>query len=188
MRRFHPFTAGALAALALAIVPGVCGAATMVIGGGMAEDCYKAARAEATDRASLELCTQAIDQESLTKKDLAATLVNRSVILLGRREYDAAVRDLDRAISLRPEFAEAFVNRGAARLGLKQYRDALTDLDRGLALGAPEPAKAWYDKGLAHEDLGDLQAAFNDYTKASELRPDWQLPKDELKRFTLKQG
>ena len=73
-------------------------------------------------------------------------------------------------------------------MGLKQYRDALADLDRGLALGAPEPAKAWYDKGLACEDLGDLQQAYDDYKKASELRPDWQLPKDDLKRFTFKEG
>ncbi|HWE46402.1 MAG TPA: tetratricopeptide repeat protein [Caulobacteraceae bacterium] len=188
MRRFHPFTAGFLAVLAVAMVPGACAAASLVLGGGMAEDCYKAARANATDRASLDLCTEAIEQEALSTKDLASTLVNRSVILLGRRVYDAAVRDLDRAIQLRPQLAEAYVNRGAARVGLKQYQGAVADLDRGLALGAPEPAKAWYDKGLAHEDLGDLQQAYDDYKKASELRPEWQLPKDEMKRFTLKQG
>ena len=185
MRTFHPLAVGIAAALSLA---GACDAATMVLGGGMAEDCYKAARANSTDLASLEVCTQAVEQEALTPHDLAATLVNRSVILLGRGEYAAAAHDLDRAISLRPDLAEAYVNRGAARVGLKQYRDAITDLDRGLALGAPEPAKAWYDKGLAYEDLGDLQQAYDDYKKASELRPDWQLPKDELKRFTVKQG
>jgi tetratricopeptide (TPR) repeat protein len=188
MRRFHPFVAGIPAALALAIVPGVCGAAALVIGGGMAEGCYKAAQANAIDRSSLEVCTEAIEQEALSTQDLASTLVNRSVVLLGRGEFEGAVRDLDRAIGLRPNLAEAYVNRGAARVGLKQYREAISDLDRGLALGAPEPAKAWYDKGLAYEDMGDLQQAYDDYKKAAELRPDWQLPKDELKRFTVRQG
>ncbi|HEY3813005.1 MAG TPA: tetratricopeptide repeat protein [Caulobacteraceae bacterium] len=190
MRRFksHRYLIAGAALAAASMVAGACGAAELVLGGGMAEGCYKAARANSTDRASLDLCTQAVEQEPLSTRDLSATLVNRSVILLGRREFEAAEHDLDRAISLRPGSAEAYVNRGAARLGLKQYRDAIADLDRGLALGPSEPAKAWYDKGLAYEDLGDLQEAYNDYKKASELRPEWQLPKDELKRFTVKQG
>jgi tetratricopeptide (TPR) repeat protein len=169
------------------LTPGVSGAPVLVLGGGLAEDCYRYARANEAGREAVEVCTLSLDREPLSRKDRAATLVNRSVIQLNRREYDAAVRDLNEAIKLEPTLAEAFVNRGAARLGQKRYEEALADLDHGLDLGAPEPAKAWYDKGLAHEDLGDLQAAFTDYKRASELAPAWDLPRKDMARFTVRE-
>jgi tetratricopeptide (TPR) repeat protein len=160
-------------------------AAMLVLGGGMAEDCYKAALHEASDGPSLELCTRALSDEPLTPKDRASTFINRGVILISRRAYEAAAADFDSALRIKPGMAEAYVNRGAARLGQKRYAEALSDLDRGLELGAKEPQKAWYDKGLAHEGLGDVKAAYFDYRKASDLKPDWEAPKKELQRFTV---
>jgi tetratricopeptide (TPR) repeat protein len=163
-------------------------AAMLVLGGGEAQDCYKAAKAGASDAVSLGSCDRALADEPLSPHDRAATFVNRGVIHVGRREFDAAIADFNQSIKILPRNGEAFVDRGAAELGQKRYREALADLDKGLEMGAPEPEKAWYDKGVAHEALGDLKAAYLDYQKASELSPNWDLPKKELARFTVKQG
>ena len=39
---------------------------------------------------------------------------------------------------------------------------------------------------MANEGLGDLKAAYQDYSKAAELNPAWDAPKNELARFTVK--
>lgn len=162
-------------------------AAMVVLGGGDAEACYRQAKHGSSDADALADCTRALESEALSPHDRAATFVNRGVIEVSRREFDAAIRDFNASIKMLPNNGEAWVDRGAAELGKKQYREALADLDKGLELGAPEPEKAWYDKGVAHEALGDLKAAYYDYKKASELKPDWDLPKKELTRFTVKE-
>jgi tetratricopeptide (TPR) repeat protein len=176
-----------VAAVAAFLIPGVGHCPVLVVGGGLAEKCYQDAERGHAGLDTLDACNLAIDRELLTPKDRASTFVNRGVVKLLRRDYEAAVADFDQAISMGYALGEAYVNRGAARLGQRRYREALEDLDRGLSMGATEPAKAWYDKGMAHEGMGDVKSAYYDYRKASELRPDWQLPKDELKRFSVRE-
>ena len=35
------------------------------------------------------------------------------------------------------------------------------------------------------EALDDLQGAYMDFRKASELKPDWEMPKKEMSRFVV---
>jgi tetratricopeptide (TPR) repeat protein len=188
MHRFVSIRTLSIALAAAIIAPNAAGAAVLVVGGGLGESCYKQAQRGEAGNSALDTCSQALDQEALSPRDRASTYVNRGVIRLRRADYEGAVSDFDRAIGFGQALGEAYVNRGAARLGQRRYAEAIADLDKGLSMGASEPAKAWYDKGLAHEGLGDEKSAYFDYQKAIELRPDWQLPKDELKRFTVKQG
>lgn len=177
-----------LAAMGAAIVMSTAGsasAAITVLGGGFAEACSQAAMAGEVDRKFEELCTLALDSEALNPKDRAGTLVNRGVFKLRRQEYSAAQRDFDAAIRRAPAMGEALVNRGAARIGLKAPEAALADINQAIELGVSEPAKAYYNRALAHERLGDLKSAWLDYTKASELAPEWSTPRNELARFTV---
>jgi len=160
-------------------------ASVMVMGTGMAADCSKAAFAGRSDRDSILLCTRSLDEERLVRRDRAGTLVNRGVMLLRTRDYYAARADFDRAIALEPTLGEAFVNRGVTLMADKAYGEALAEIDRGLALGVDEPAKAYYNRGLVQESLGDARAAYYDYRKAQDLAPDWLLPARQLKRFTV---
>ncbi len=82
--------------------------------------------------------------------------------------------------------ARTYVNRGAAYVGSSRYDEGLAQIDRGLALGVKDPQKAYYNRAIAHENLGDVKAAYLDFSKAAELDPDWQAPKQELTRFTVK--
>jgi tetratricopeptide (TPR) repeat protein len=162
-------------------------ASVMVLGNGMAADCSKAAFAGRFDRDSIVLCTRSLDEERLLRRDRAGTLVNRGVMLLRTRDYVSARADFDMAISLEPTLGEAFVNRGVSLMADQAYAEALIQIDRGLALGIDEPAKAYYNRALVQESLGDAKAAWLDYRKAQELAPDWPAPARQLTRFTVEQ-
>jgi len=173
------------AALAAFCIAGQAQAATTVLGNGLANFCSKAAKAGEDDLSSLEVCTLAIETESMSRRDRAGTYVNRGVIFMRRKDYDDARRDFDIAIRLQPEMGEAYVNRGGALVGEKRYVDALLDIDHGLSLETEEPEKAYYNRGLANEGLDDVKSAYFDYMRALELAPDWEIPKRELTRFTV---
>ena len=172
--------AAALTAIALP-----ASASVMVMGTGMAADCSKAAFNGKADRDSILLCSRSLDEEPLVRRDRAGTLVNRGVMLMRSKDYGAARADFDKAIALEPTLGEAFVNRGVVLMADQAYAEALAEIDRGLALGVDEPAKAFYNRGLVQESLGDATAAYLDYRKAQDLAPDWALPAKQLTRFTV---
>lgn len=178
------FAFAALSSL-LALSAGPASAAAFVLGGGMANACSKAALEGRDDRASLELCNQALESQPLVGRDRAGTFVNRGVIQLRRKAYADAQRDFDAALRIEPEFGEAFVNRGAALVAQRRYREGVAEIDRGLALGPDEPEKAYFNRAIAWEGLDDMKAAWLDYQKALELRPDWEAPRRELLRFSV---
>lgn len=176
----------ALAALALATgFAGAAQAAVTVIGGGLAEDCSKAAVSGESDQRFDELCTMALESEDLNVRDRAGTYVNRGVLRLRRAAYKVAERDFDMAVKTKPDLGEAYVNRGAAYIGQKRFRDSLGQINRGLELGIQEPAKAYYNRALAYEGLEDAKSAYFDYQKALEIEPEWTAPKEQLVRFTV---
>ena len=122
--------AAALAAAGLASAP-AHGAMT-VMGGGMAEQCSKAAMAGKADLADQQACDFALANEMLTAEEQAGTYVNRGVMKLRRAEYEAAHKDFNAAIALAPRIGEAWVNRGAMWVGEKQFRAGLEDLNKGI--------------------------------------------------------
>ena len=172
----------AAAALALA---GEARAAVSVMGGGFAEACAHAARTGLVTNKTEDICTAALDGELLTARDRAGTYVNRGIIKLRAKAYDAAIADFNTAIRYKSDLAEAYVNRGAARIGVRHYAESIADLTQALDLAVPEPEKAYYNRAVAYEWLDNEKAAYFDYKKAIELAPDWDLPKDQLTRFTV---
>ncbi len=182
MKRLILSTAMMGAALAFA---GSAGAAVTVIGGGLAEACANAAITGKSERRFEDLCTQSLAGEMLNTRDKAGTYVNRGVMKLRRMNYGGAVDDFNEAVRIKPDLGEGYVNRGAAALGQHRYAESMVDLNKGIALGASEPAKAYYNRALAYEGLDDAKAAYFDYQKALELSPDWSAPKEQLVRFKV---
>ncbi len=175
-----------LGAAALAILSsGAARAAVTVLGSSMAEDCAEAAFHGKADTSSLELCNMALQGGLLGSRDVAGTYVNRGVILMTRRDYDRAIADFNRAISIDPKMGESWVNLGAVEIGMKRYKDGVSDISKGLELGIQEPAKAYYNRALGYEGLDDETSAYKDYEQAVVLEPKWELPKQELLRFTV---
>ncbi len=169
----------------IAATAGNAHAAVTVIGGGLAQACSDAALAGESDFKFVTLCTQALEGEFLSPRDRAGTYVNRGVLKLRRGAYAEATKDFDYAVRVKPDMGEAYVNRGAASLGLHHWAESLPDINKALELGIEEPAKAYYNRALAYEGLDDAKAAYFDYQKALEIKPDWDAPREQLTRFTV---
>ena len=164
-------------------------AAVTVFGDGHAQMCALAAqRVEkglAPDPAAFQACDQALTSENLTSRDFAGTYVNRGILYIARAAYSDAKQDFDSAISIMPDLGEAYTDRGAVLLALRRYSEAIAEINHGLALNSGEPEKAYFNRALAEEALDDIKAAYLDYSHAAELKPDWNLPRNELLRFTV---
>ena len=185
MLKSTAFLAFAAAGAALAWAATADAGAITVLGGGMAKECSHAALSGESEIRFENICTQALDSELLSLRDRAGTYVNRGVLKLRRKEFGQAQFDFNRAIETKPDLGEAYVNRGAAAVGARRYADGLADLNKAIELGVEEPEKAYYNRALAFEGLDDLKAAYFDYKKAVELKPDWEMPQKELARFTV---
>ena len=86
---------------------GSAGAAVTVMGDSSAQQCSEAAFHEEADQASMQLCTDAIGQSMLDRRDLAGTYINRGVMWMIRRDYAAARVDFQHAIEIDPALGEA---------------------------------------------------------------------------------
>ena len=170
-----------MAVLAL-LAGGPAGAAVTVMGEGAAAVCSAAALAGEASDEHLAACNQAVLEA--TPEYRPGTYVNRGVLLLRRKQYDAARADFDAAETLRPDFGEAVVNRGASFVAERRYIEGLIEIDRGLAMGPEEPEKAYFNRALANEGLDDKKAAYLDYMKALELAPDWEPPLQKMQGLT----
>ena len=160
--------------------------AVSTIGGSVAQSCYEAALNDRTDQLALAECDQAL-KEILSSSDLVATHVNRGIIYASRREYVRALSDYDRAIALDPTEAEAFLNKGLLLLHMRNRNaEALQVLSLAISKKTTMPALAYYARGVAQEQLGQVASAYKDYLQASALNPRWELPKRELRRFQVK--
>ena len=180
----------AFAAAAVAwLSAGAARADVTVIGNGLAAECSQAARSAAGNgpaRAEgVQECTLALQNEALSPHEVAATYVNRGVLRLASHDFTSAKSDFDAALRMEPNLAEAMTNRGAALIGQGSYAPGIAEIDRGLGLHPAEPEKAYFNRAIAEERLGDLKSAYYDYRKALDLKPDWALAKTELDRFRV---
>lgn len=174
--------------LALAAVPlmgmGPTGA-TVTIGGGSASSCFRAAAAHDTSTQALDECNAALNYDLLTQDNEVASYVNRGILHLLRTDYPSAEADFSRAMSIQPNQAEAWLNMAIAHYRQGRSESAVTLFGRSIELRTQRPAIAYFGRALAREDRGDIKGAYADLRRASELRPDWGAPVNELKRFRI---
>ena len=182
MKAYLLSTAAAAAAICwVAPAPAI----SIVIGDSLASSCYRASMAPVSVRSGLEDCDRAIEEELMTAEDRAATLVNRGIIKMRSDDDRGADRDFDAALATDKDRAEAFLNKGFLRLKQGQFQAALPFFDRSIRERTIRPALAHYARGIAHEELGNVRAAYGDFVRARELDPAWTLPAQELTRFKL---
>jgi len=118
----------------------------------------------------IEVCTQALDTESMSAPVRAATLNNRGVAWKTKGDLDRALADYDEAIRLDPGLANAYNNRGAA-LGAKgEFDAAMRSFDTAIRLD-PGLSRAYVNRGLARQARGDLDGALADFDQASAKDP-----------------
>lgn len=176
-----------IALTALALSSATANAAVSVFGGGYAADCYKAAETSNLPAGkAIEVCNLAIEQENLSRKNRAATYVNRGIIYMREGQNERALADYDSGLRLLPDLYEAHVNRGAALHAMQRFQEALDSLNIGVKSQDPNAlAVGYYNRGLVNERLGDVTNAYLDFKKALETRPEFGLAARQLERFTV---
>jgi tetratricopeptide (TPR) repeat protein len=161
------------------------GAAVTVLGNGLGANCFHTAEFGGDPGSGIQTCTLAIQQEPLSLSDKAATYINRGILRSRVGDMDGALRDYDWGLRMDGVHGEGYVDRGATYIALQRYQDALNDINKGIELGAKKPHIAYYDRAIAHEALGNIRAAYQDYKKAVEIEPDFALATEQLSRFKV---
>ena len=177
---------GIAAGIAACAAAAPASASVMVLGNTDARMCFLAADSPMLPMArDVRRCDDALTRESLSAYEVVATHVNRGILRLRRGQIDDAIVDFDRAIALDPNQPEAYLNKGAALLRRENAADAMSLFTIALERNTTRPALAHYGRAIANETLGNLSAAYRDYTAASRIDPEWREPRLELARFRV---
>jgi tetratricopeptide (TPR) repeat protein len=172
MRSFFP-----LLATALLLCASTASAQISIIGSSNARECYIEAK---RDGAYTGSCDDALANDMLVGRNLAATYVNRAVVRTNARNFAKALQDLERAESIRPEFGEIYSSRGNIFFYQSSYEAALAEHDRGIAVGMKKLFAAHYNRGLTLEQLGRIEEAKEAYRQSIALVPEFDLAKARL--------
>ncbi len=156
-------------------------------GSSLAQDCFFAADAHRPSRTGLAICDAALSEELLSKADRAATLVNRGILRVLQNDNEGALADYAAGLALVPDLADAYVNRGMVyvRVSGKEAM-AIEEINKGLRIGSRDESVALFGRALAYEALGRVSDAYQDYKRAAELKPQWEAPRLELARYTVR--
>ena len=166
--------------------PSFASAQVLIVGSKIGNECYQAALISHRYAPSDErVCTDAIKSDTISRRDLAATHVNRGIIRMRKAQYEAAIEDYDEAARLRPKLGAIYLNKGAALISAGRVTQAIETLLHSIELKTNDVHAAHYNLGLAYEANGDVPEAYYAFQKALELKPDWELPAQQLERFTV---
>jgi len=134
------------------------------------EDCLDGAAALRPTSYALGACSHALNQP-ISDRLRAGLIANRGVIHYKRGDYAEARRDLEYALELAPGLAEASVNLSAVLIRLGEPARAAAEAGRALDLGLGQAWRAHFNRGVALEALGRIEAAREAYLKAAALQP-----------------
>jgi tetratricopeptide (TPR) repeat protein len=166
--------------ITLLLCTGTAFAQISVTGNHHARQCYFEA---ASDGVNSDSCDKSIQGEMLVGRDRAATYVNRAVVHTNAGKLRAALRDLERAESLRPDLGEIYASRGNIFFYQNSFEEALAEHDRGIATGMKKLYAAHYNRGLALEQLGRFGEAKEAYRQSIAIAPEFDLAKARLSRL-----
>lgn len=169
----------------LAAVTAAQAQTVLTVGTGLAHDCFLHAKMGTQLRDGVALCSVALKQDVLSKRDRAGTLDNRGVMLDQLGETEKAAEDFNAAIALYPDLGDPYVNLGAMLIKKGQHQAALDQINKGMDLGMGFPHIGYYDRAVAEQMLGRYKEAYYDYKKALELEPNFAMAGERLKDFVV---
>jgi len=169
-----PLLGGAVAA------PLQAAAAETVLGSPRAETCFQYARGDEASLPAIDLCTAAIQNDPLPPRDLAATYVNRGILLSRRGRHEDALADFGRALEMERALIHALINRGNVLVRMKRYEEALADYDRAVFYSEGRDPLVFFNRSLAYEKLGRGAEAREDLVRAVQLDPESTIFRDAL--------
>jgi len=114
---------------------------------------------------------------SLDPKLAAAHHARGRLLREYKKDIPGAVASLEQAASLEPANVDTQTDLGVALYEAKQTDRALELLQKATAAQGYKNAMGFAVLGLAFKDKQDFAAALGGFVKASELAPDWWLPR-----------
>lgn len=146
-------------------------AAVTVVGSSDALICYKHAKYGYTTQSSVFTCLKAISEKTISKKDLDATRINLGIIYNNKSKPRMALEQFEIAIKNKNMKAEVLLNQGNSLLLLKDYKGALEKYQASYDNNLEDISAIYFNKGMAHEYLGNIDKAVSFYKKAVTLNP-----------------
>jgi len=162
--------------------PGVFAQAKTSFGSDNATRCYQESNAPFSDY-GLRYCTDAIRNDNLVLKDLAATYTNRGIIYAANGRLEKALEDHNEALLLSPQMGKVYVNRGNVYHQTHEYEKALADYNKAIELANVKLDIAYYNKALTLIRMKRWDDARNALEKALEINPDSSRVKRKLSQF-----
>ena len=160
----------------------------VVVGNPDADDCYQSTMLpDVAAQGSISSCNVALNTRRITRRQRASILVNRGILYNHMGEYAAAFEDFEKALELISNFPEAYINRGNAYFYTGQVERAIADYNRAIQRRSSKRHIAYFNRGLANESRKQHDAAFADFVRANELKPDWVLAAGRVEHYR-KQG
>lgn len=122
---------------------------------------------------AIESFTQLLIDVNNTSKIPKHLIYNyRGISYFNNGQFDQAMADYNKAISLSEDFAPAHHNRGLILISMREYDQALADIDKAIALN-PEFFQAYVSRGEIFEMKGQYKRAIGEYDKAVALEPNY---------------
>jgi len=146
-------------------------AAITVVGSSDAHICYKNAKYGSTTQSSIFTCLKAISEKTISKKDLDATRINLGIIYNNKSKPRMALEQFEIAFKNESMRAEVLLNQGNSLLLLKDYNGALEKYQASYENNLEDISAIYFNKGMAHEYLGNIDEAVSFYKKAVTLNP-----------------
>ena len=146
-------------------------AAITVVGSSDAHICFKHAKYGYTAQSSISTCLKAISENRISKKDLDATRINLGIIYNNKSRPRMALEQFEIAFKNESMRAEVLLNQGNSLLLLKDYNGALEKYQASYENNLEDISAIYFNKGMAHEYLGNIDEAVSFYKKAVTLNP-----------------
>lgn len=161
-------------------------AAVFTVGGTFAEGCYKFAETRTVTYDALQTCDRAFSEQALSFDDKLGTYINRGIVRMFRNDFVNASADFDRAIAMDSKRPQPWLNKAILHFREGDSAGAIPLFDRAIALRTSRPEVAYYGRALAHEDMGEIDAAYADLKLAVSLDRTWAAPARDLARYKVR--
>ncbi len=130
---------------------------------------YDATSTRQYDRA-LALYTRVIKSAALSPEHLSNAHRGRGDVYFEKGDFDSAIGDYERALTIDPHNAAAYTNRGNIRFHRGSFSLALEDLNSAIILN-PRDAVAFQNRGNVYFYSGQYGKAATDYRHSLALDP-----------------
>ena len=94
----------------------------------------------------------------------------KGVDYINQGDYQQAIEEFNRVISIDSEYVDAYCGIGIVYLNQKKYKEAIEAFEKATVLGPDEPI-AYYLLGKAYEEIMNYEQAISAWNKFLALHP-----------------